>query len=144
MRSRAMFAGVVLSCALVSGGWLVKRGLVGVTPSRPDAARLFSQVYQHVARDFVDTLSDSAIYTRAADGLVAELHDPHSNYLSPDLLARLSERTSGKYAGVGAQIDVRDGYVTVVSPMPGGPALDAGIRTGDRIVKVDGKPARDV
>jgi carboxyl-terminal processing protease len=76
--------------------------------------------------------------------LVGELHDPHSSYLSPQLLARLSERTSGRYAGVGAQVDVRDGWITIVAPLPGGPALESGVQTGDRILTVDGKPMRGV
>jgi carboxyl-terminal processing protease len=140
MRSRGLFAAAVLGSALVSGGWLVERGLAGAAPGGRDRARMLQQVIQHVARDFVDTLSDSTLYARAAEGLVGELHDPHSAYLSPKLLASLSERTTGRYVGVGAQIDVRDGWMTVISPLPGGPAHDAGIQTGDRIVEVDGKP----
>lgn len=89
MRSRALLAGVVLSSALVSGGWLVERGLSSSRAPNADGPRLFDEVYQHVARDFVDTLSDSTLYVRATDGLVEELHDPHSVYLPPDLLARL-------------------------------------------------------
>src|SRR5215510_13383236 len=146
MRSRGLLAGVVLSCALVSGGWLVKRGLVGTSAiaSRGDNARMFEQVFQRIAREYVDTLSDSVLYSRAVDGLVTELHDPHSSYLSPQTRARLLERTAGRYAGVGASIDVRDGWLTIVAPLPGGPALEAGVRTGDRVVRVDGKPIHDL
>ena len=143
-RPRALLAGVVLSTALVSGGWLVERGLLGGPHPSSNRARMFEEVYRHVARDFVDTLPDSTLYTRAVDGLIEQLHDPHSDYLSPQLLARLSERTTGRYAGVGAQIDVRDGWVVIVAPMPGGPALEAGIQTGDRILEVEGKPLHGV
>jgi len=142
MRSRGLFAAAVLSSALVSGGWLVERGLSGADTPANSHARLLQEVLQHVARDYVDTLSDSTLYARAVEGLVSELHDPHSTYMTPKLLASLSERTSGRYVGVGAQIDVRDGWMTVISPLPGGPAHDAGIQTGDRIVEVDGKPMR--
>jgi carboxyl-terminal processing protease len=144
MKSRAMLTGVVLSSALVSGGWLVERGLVGGEPATREQARMFEQVLQHVERDFVDTLSDSAVYRRAAEGLVEELHDPHSTFLSARLLAQLAERTSGRYVGVGTQIDIRDGWITVVAPLPGGPAQAAGIETGDRIVEVNGSPIRGV
>ena len=144
LRSRAVFAGAVLSSALVSGGWFVKRGLLGSTTQAPNGARLFDQVYTRVARDYVDTLSDSTLYRDAAAGLVEELGDPHSAYLSPSLLATLSERTSGRYAGVGAQIDVRDGWITIVAPLPGGPAQAAGVRTGDRIIEVNGEPMHGV
>jgi carboxyl-terminal processing protease len=114
--------------------------------SRPsgDNSHLFEQVFQRISRDFVDTLSDSTLFVRASDGLVSELHDPHSSYLSPQLLATLSERTSGRYAGVGAQIDIRDGWITIIAPLPGSPALDAGIQAGDRVATVDGKPMRGV
>ncbi|MEO6877989.1 MAG: S41 family peptidase [Gemmatimonadaceae bacterium] len=143
MRPRAMVAVVALSSALVSGGLLVQRGLIGNGPVGgvrvPSGAKLFDQVYQHVSQLYVDTLSDSVLYSHAASGLVGELHDPHSAYLSPELLARLSERTSGKYVGVGIQIDLRDGGVTVASPLAGGPAIEAGIQAGDRIAEVDGK-----
>lgn len=144
VRSRAVFAGAVLSSALVSGGWFVERGLFHSTTPVPDGARLFEAVYTRVAHDYVDTLSDSALYTDAAAGLVDELNDPHSAYLSPSLLASLSERTSGRYAGVGAQIDVRDGWITIVAPLPGGAAEAAGVRTGDRIIEVNGQPMHGV
>ena len=144
MRSRAMIAMVVLSSALVSGGWLVQRGLIGSGATRTTnaafGAKLFDDVYQHVSRQYVDTLPDSTLYRDAVDGLVSELHDPHSAYLSPELLARLSERTSGTYVGVGIQIALRDAGVTVAAPIPGGPAIQAGIQAGDRISEVDGKP----
>ena len=101
---------------------------------------MFNQVLQHVARDFVDTLADSAIYTRAAAGLLDELHDPHTAYLSPKLYKSLTERTEGKYAGIGANVDVRDDWPTVIQPLAGGPAMAAGILAGDRITEVDGQP----
>jgi carboxyl-terminal processing protease len=121
MRSRALFVAVVLSCALVSGGWFVERGLLGKPASSPaNGARLFDQVYERVAHAYVDTLADSALYRRAVDGLVSELGDPHSAYLPPKLMANLTERTSGRYAGIGTQIDIRDGLITIVAPLPAG------------------------
>jgi carboxyl-terminal processing protease len=147
VRSRALISAAVLSGALVSGGWLVERGLIGGpggAGNGADGARLYDEVFQHVKRDYVDTLTDSLLYVNSVEGLVGELHDPHSSYLSPQTLARLSETTSGRYAGVGAQIDVRDGWITIVAPLPGGPALAAGVRTGDRIIDVNGSPMKNI
>ena len=140
MKSRALLAVVVLSTALASGGWLVERGLMGSRPSASDNARMFNQVLGHVSRDFVDTLPDTAVFRRAAEGLISELHDPHSSYLSPKVYTSLNERTTGRYAGIGAQVDIRDAWPTVMSPIPGGPAIAAGIEAGDRIVAVEDKP----
>lgn len=135
-----MLAIVVLSSAVVSGGWLVERGLLGGAARAGGGPHLFDEVYDHVSREYVDTLSDSTLYTRAARGLVEELHDPHSTYLSPDFLRLRDEHVSGRDVGVGARIDVRDGWVTIVTAVVGGPAFDAGIRSGDRVVEVDSTP----
>jgi carboxyl-terminal processing protease len=99
-------------------------------------------VLQHLRRDYVDTLADSTLYRRAAAGVVRELHDPHSVFLDPKRLSRLDESTSGHYAGVGIQMDVRDSGITVIGTLPGTPAERAGVVTGDRIVEIDGKPTQ--
>src|SRR5215217_8563946 len=140
MRSRAFVVLGVLSTALVTGGWFFERGLDnGSTVSGP---RLFDEVMTHIERYYVDSVSTSDLYGKAIDGMLDGLHDPHSVFLRADRLARLNESTTGNYGGVGIQIDVRDGWVIVVSPLPGSPAERAGVETGDRIAEVDGKSAK--
>jgi len=134
MRSRAFVVLGVLSTALVAGGWLVERGLDGGTSV--SGPRLFDEVMTHIERYYVDSVSTSDLYGKAIDGMLEELHDPHSVFLRADRLARLNESTTGNYGGVGIQIDVRDEWVIVVSALPGTPAERAGIETGDRIVEV--------
>ena len=141
MRSRAFVVLLVLSTALVTGGSLVAKGLDGV--SSVSGPRLFDEVMTHIERYYVDSVSKSDLYGKAIDGMLDELHDPHTVFLRADRLSRLNENTTGNYGGVGIQIDVRDGWVIVVSPLPGSPAERAGIETGDRIVEVSGKSAKD-
>lgn len=141
MRSRAFVVLMVLSTALVTGGWLVTKGLDGV--SSVSGPRLFDEVMTHIERYYVDSVTKSDLYGKAIDGMLDELHDPHTVFLRADRLSRLNENTTGNYGGVGIQIDVRDGWVIVVSPLPGSPAERAGIETGDRIVEVSGKSAKD-
>jgi carboxyl-terminal processing protease len=140
MRSRAFVVLGVLSTALVTGGWFFERGLDG--GSSITGPRLFDEVMTHIERYYVDSVSTSDLYGKAIDGMLDELHDPHSVFLRADRLARLNESTTGNYGGVGIQIDVRDGWVIVVSPLPGSPAERAGIETGDRIAEVGGKSAK--
>jgi len=143
MRSRGVVAAAVLSSALVSGGWLMERGATGRGALDAAAgARLFDDVVTHLKRDYVDTLPDSLIYRNAVRGLIGELHDPHSVFLDPKRLSRLDESTSGHYAGVGIQMDVRDSGITVVATLHGTPAEQAGMSAGDRIVEIDGKVTR--
>ena len=144
MKARAIAAIAVLTCAIVSGGWLVQRGLgsngLPSASRKVDGPRLFSQVLERVEQMYVDSTAVKDIYRRTVDGLLLELGDPHTAYLTQDRLARLNETTTGQYAGVGIEIDVREGWITVVRPLPGTPAEAAGMRTGDRVVEVNGKP----
>jgi len=143
MRSRAIVVASVLAVALVCGGWFMQAGY-GATRATPvSRARLLEDVMRHVENDYVDTLSEANLYRKAVDGLLLELHDPHSVFLPPDRLAKLNESTTGRYAGVGIQMDVRDGWITVVAPLPSTPAQRAGIVTGDRVVEIDGHSTRD-
>ncbi len=134
-------AGTLLG-ALVLGGALVHGGARTGTFTAYEGARLFDNVFRHVQNEFVDTVSDSALYRKSVDGLLYELRDPYSTFLPPDRFARLHETTSGNYAGLGIAVDLRDGWLIVVAPLPGGPAERAGIQPGDRIVEIAGKPTK--
>ena len=138
MRYRAFVALATMAGALVTGGWFLQRGLDG-SPGAVNGVRLFDQVVSHVADRYVDSLQRDSIYMNAVQGMLRELDDPYTVFLSSDRLARLNENTSGRYAGLGVQIDVRDGWITVVSPLPDSPAERAGIQTGDRIVEMEGR-----
>jgi carboxyl-terminal processing protease len=126
--------------SLVTGGWLLERGTrSGAAPTEAEAARLFDIVFTHVARNYVDSVSEAAMYRMAVDGMLYELEDPYTSLLAPDKLGRLNETTSGNYAGIGIQADVRDGWIVVIAPSPGSPAERAGIQPGDRVIEIDGQ-----
>jgi carboxyl-terminal processing protease len=103
-----------------------------------NGTQLFAQVSAVVRDNFVDTVSEARVYQMALDGMLSELNDPYNSYLTPERATRLLEQTSGSYAGIGLQVDVRDGSLVVVNPLPGGPGDSAGILTGDRIAQIDG------
>jgi carboxyl-terminal processing protease len=144
MRSKAVVVMASLSAVLVTGGWMVGRGLEGQrTAAAPaNGARLFDEVVSHVRRFYVDSVAGDSIYAKALTGMVRELGDPHSTVLSAERLGRLSETTSGNYAGVGLRVVSRDGWLTVVDAIPGTPAERAGIRTGDRLVEIEGESTK--
>ncbi len=138
MRQRWGVIGLVAVVSFFSGGWLLQRG-AAADGNVYQQARLFDDVLSHVSQYYVDSLSESSLYRKATDGLLAELHDPYSVLLVEDDFKQLTETTTGNYGGLGIQIDVRDGWITVVAPLPETPAERAGIETGDRIIEVDGK-----
>jgi carboxyl-terminal processing protease len=139
MRSKAVVAAAVLTCALLSGGWLVERGSRSGVRDAASQARLLDEVFQHLRNDYVDSLADTSLYRRAVVGVLHELHDPHSVFLDPKRLGQLNESTSGHYAGVGIQMDVRDSGIMVLGTLPGTSAERVGILAGDRIVEIAGK-----
>src|SRR5713226_4516857 len=110
MRSRAVVVLAILSAAVITGGGLLQRGFSG-TEGSASRARLFDEVRARLQHDYVDSLPDSVLYARAVEGMMRELHDPHSVYMEPKRLARLNEATTGNYGGLGVQIDVRDGWI---------------------------------
>lgn len=136
---RTGLVAVVFLIAIVAGGSLVRRGANGGPPTAYEAARLYDNVRSHIARDYVDSIGEDQLYRLSVDGLLRELGDPYTRFLTADRLQRLSEATSGNYVGVGMQVDIRDGWIIVVAPLPGSPAERAGLQTGDRILEINGK-----
>ncbi|HEU4748282.1 MAG TPA: S41 family peptidase, partial [Gemmatimonadaceae bacterium] len=128
--------------AMVTGGALVHRGARTGTFTIFEGTRLFESVFRHVQTEFVEPVSDSALYRKSVDGMLYELNDPYSAFLTPERFARLHETTSGNYAGLGIEVDLRDGWLIVVAPIAGGPAERAGVQPGDRIVEIMGKPTK--
>jgi carboxyl-terminal processing protease len=138
MKQRWGVIGLVAVISFLSGGWLLQRG-VASGGNVYQQARLFDDVLGHVAAYYVDSIGETDLYDQAARGMLEELKDPYSVLLTGDDYKSLTEQTSGNYAGLGIQIDVRDGWITVVAPLPETPAERAGVETGDQIIEVDGK-----
>ena len=138
MRQRWGVIVMVSVISFLSGGWLLQRG-AAAGGNVYQQARLFDDVLGHVSAYYVDSLGETDLYQKATEGMLEQLEDPYSVLLTGDDYKALTEQTSGNYAGLGIQIDVRDGWITVVAPLPETPAERAGVQTGDQIIEVDGK-----
>ncbi len=111
------------------------------TPRATDGARyknleLFQKVLHFVETNFVDEVDNTKLVHGAIKGMLATL-DPHSNFLPPEIFKDMKVDTSGKFGGVGIEVGLRDGVLTIVTPIEGTPAWKAGLLAGDRIVKID-------
>jgi carboxyl-terminal processing protease len=105
----------------------------------------FYDAWQIVSENYVDpkAASTDALVDGAITGLVDSLGDRgHSRYLSPKVADAERESLKGTFEGIGAYLSERDGFVIIAAPIPGTPAERAGIRPGDRILKVDGVDVR--
>ncbi len=143
MRGRTIFVAALLMSVIFAGSWLVRRGLA--TPAQrgrltsAQGQRLLDDVMKRVQTSWVDSTSLDEMYRRAAIGMVQELGDPNSAYLTADRLRRLREVTTGNYHGVGMSVDQREGWIVVTATRAGLPADRAGIQVGDRLVELDGQ-----
>ena len=143
MRSRILIVVGALAAALICGGWFLETGFHRASRwafgSSDEGERVFAEVLEHVQREYVDSLPMAQIYDKSIDGMLYELHDPHSVFLPADRLRRLTESTTGTYVGIGIQVDIRDGWITVIAPFDGSPAQRGGVQGGDRLVEIDGR-----
>ncbi|WP_306582220.1 S41 family peptidase [Dokdonella sp.] len=103
--------------------------------------RMFTAVYSLIQQAYVDEVDDQRLMRAAIHGLLANL-DPHSEYLDKEALEGLNEDTSGSYGGLGLEVIQIDGSLRVVAPIDDTPAQRGGIRAGDIIVSIDGKPVQ--
>jgi carboxyl-terminal processing protease len=131
---------LVVGMALVSGGWLLQRDVNG-GGSVFARARLFDEVLTQVRDRYVEPTSEADLYQKAVEGLLRELGDPHTSFMTAEEYAQLHLQTTGEYGGLGIQISSRDGWVTAVGILPETPAERAGVRVGDRFLEIDGQSA---
>ncbi len=103
--------------------------------------KLFIEVLEELEKNYVDDVDSQALLENAIKGMVGNL-DPHSSFMPPEAFSELQEDTTGKFSGIGIVITMKEGILTVVSPIEGTPAYKAGIQAGDIIVRIDGKSTK--
>jgi len=98
--------------------------------------KLFVDVLEELEKNYVDEVDADTLIHNAIKGMVGNL-DPHSSFMPPEAFDDLQDDTKGEFSGIGIVITMKDGILTVVSPIEGTPAYEAGIRAGDILVKID-------
>jgi len=128
---------------LVMGGWLVW-AFGASSPKAVNNEELFREadrfieILRLVQKQYVDDVDTKQLFRDAIAGMLAGL-DPFSNYIPPDELAEFNKATRGKFGGIGIQVGMRKGMLSVISPLEGTPAYRAGVLAGDIIMEIEGK-----
>ena len=135
---------LVLGMALgffLSGRWVPNVAAVG----RQDYESLeaFSNILSIVKKNYVEDVETKNLVNGAINGMLSSL-DPHSAYLTPELYKDLQSDTQGRFGGLGIEITVKGGILTVVSPIEDTPAAKAGIKPGDQIFKIEDEFTKDM
>jgi len=127
--------------------WTIGTGffhnLAATSEETYEELKVFSDVIELIEKEYVDEVDAKELIQNAIQGMVQSL-DPHSSLLPPEAYEDLQIDTKGKFTGIGIHSTMQDGFVTVISPIEDTPAYKAGIQARDKIIKVDGKPTKDL
>ncbi len=144
MKRHLVFALVAAALALnlAFGAWIYHGSprASARKDSMDDNVDLFEAVLQKVRVEYVDATNltyHSLVYS-ALQGMVDKL-DPHSEFLDASDYQQLQSDTEGHFGGLGLDVEMKDGYITVLAPMEDAPGFRAGILSGDRITRIDGR-----
>ena len=130
---------LALAAALI-GKWTI--GTVNAESSYEEL-KTFTEVLTLIKKNYVDEVKTRDLITSAIKGMVSSL-DPHSGYMTPDSFKELQVETKGEFGGLGIQIGIKDSVLTVIAPIEDTPAYKAGIKAGDKIIKIAGESTRNM
>jgi carboxyl-terminal processing protease len=105
--------------------------------------KTFNEVLDMIKKNYVDEINSTTLIQGAINGMVKSL-DPHSSFMTPDLYKELEVETQGHFGGIGIEITLLKDILTIVSPIEDTPAFVAGLKSGDQIIRIDGKTTKDI
>lgn len=154
-RSTKLLLSTSLTFLFLSLGLNVLVLTVGVGKAHAGKIRLRSnreldllyKVYQAIRENYVDrdkAKDKTALIHSGVEGMVRGLDDPYTRFMRPQGFSDMKTESKGEFGGLGIVIGMRDGHVTVISPMAGTPAYEKGVQAADIIVKVNGEPVDDL
>lgn len=146
-----MFSNINIRKLLVFSAIATIFSIVSVTAYRSATAagadyesiELFTDVLAIVKKSYVEEVDTKKLVYGAINGMLTAL-DPHSSFMPPDTYKELRTETKGEFGGLGIEISIKEGILTVISPIEDTPAFRAGIKAGDQILKIDDKFTKDL
>ncbi len=105
--------------------------------------KVIVDVMELIKENYVDEIDSQKLIYGAAAGMVRELDD-FSQFMEPDVYSRVKSDTEGEFGGIGIRVDLREGWLTVVTPLPNTPAYRAQMYPGDKIIKIEGESTKDM
>jgi len=136
----ALLIGVWFAFGIVVGGLYVHQ-VAARSDKTYEKLKLFTEVVELVKKNYVEEVTIDQLISGAVEGMLHSL-DPHSAYLSPDMYRELQVETKGTFGGLGIEISIKEGILTVIAPIEDTPADQAGVQAGDKIVRIDGESTK--
>lgn len=126
-----------MAALTLDSGWRLK----AYAQERYADLQNFSKVLNLVQQYYVEEVDTKKLIYGAIKGMLREL-DPHTNFMPPEMFKDFETETSGEFGGLGIEISVQNGILTIISPIEDTPAWNAGIKAGDKVIAIDGKSTK--
>lgn len=133
----------IAAIATLSLGGVVGSMAAGQGSNDYESIEMFTDVLSLVKKSYVEEVDTKKLIYGAINGMLASL-DPHSAFMPPETYKEMKIETKGSFGGLGIEITIKDGMLTVISPIEDTPAFKAGIKAGDHIVKIEDKFTKDL
>jgi carboxyl-terminal processing protease len=138
----AALLGCLLGVTLAAATLWLAGGAPRTARLSPGDSRLLAEVLDRIHEEYVDRTDDHELVANAIRGMVGRL-DPHSAFMDAEEFEDLRIATEGNYSGIGVEVALESGVIVVIAPIDGSPAARAGIRAGDAILAIDGRPSEN-
>ena len=142
-KKATLFVATVALLTLTIAFGVQRRCAAQGTGNDYESIELFTDVLSIVKKSYVEEVDTKKLIYGAINGMLSSL-DPHSSFMPPDTYKEMKIDTKGAFGGLGIEITVKDGILTVISPIEDTPAFKAGIKAGDQILKIDDKYTKDL
>ncbi|MCK5307665.1 MAG: PDZ domain-containing protein, partial [Zetaproteobacteria bacterium] len=123
--------------------WSVAPRVSAVPPQTYEDLRIFTDAVSIIQKNYAEEVESKDLVYSAVKGVLQGL-DPHSTFMNPDDYKEMQVGTRGRFGGIGIEIGIRDRVLTVIAPIEDTPADKAGIKAGDKIVKIEEKFTKDM
>ncbi|OGW41377.1 MAG: peptidase S41 [Nitrospirae bacterium RBG_13_39_12] len=131
----------VASAGILIGRWTIQAAVAEVEGY--EELKVFTEALSLVRKNYVEDIQPKDLIYSAIKGMLNAL-DPHSSFMTPEMYKEMQVDTKGEFGGLGIQIGIKDGMLTVIAPLEDTPAYRAGIEAGDKIIKINNEPTKDM
>ncbi len=130
---------IVASTGVLVGRW----SIVGAEGEGYEDLKVFTETLTMVKKNYVEEVKTKDLVYGAIKGMLSSL-DPHSSFLNPEAFKEMQAETKGEFGGIGIQIGVKEGMLTIIAPIEDTPAYRAGLKAGDKIIKVNNESTKNM
>ena len=146
MNKKRIILTIVLIFTIASAGILIGRWTISSVSAEMagyEELKVFTEAISLIRKNYVEEVKPKDLIYSSIKGMLGSL-DPHSSFMTPEMYKEMQVETKGEFGGLGIQIGIKEGVLTVIAPIEDTPAYRAGIKAGDKIIKINDEPTKNI